>query len=221
MAIKIQLKRSTVASTAPLTTDLDVGEIAINTADSKLFHKNSSNAIVEIGLDPVVRTKISGIATGATANDTDANLKNRANHTGTQSADTLTDGTTNKAFLATERTKLTGIATSADVTSAATIGPAVFGATAKTSLVDADTMALTDSAASNALKKITWANVKAVIFTALGALIAAGTAKTTPVAADMIVIADSAASNATKKVALSDLTTYVGGAITTMDGGTF
>jgi hypothetical protein len=54
-------------------------------------------------------TKLSGIATGATANDTDANLKARANHTGTQSADTLTDGTTNKAFLATERTKLTAI----------------------------------------------------------------------------------------------------------------
>ena len=33
----------------------------------------------------------------------------RANHTGTQSADTLTDGTTNKAFLATERTKLAGL----------------------------------------------------------------------------------------------------------------
>lgn len=29
------------------------------------------------------RTKLTGIATGATANDTDANLKNRANHTGT------------------------------------------------------------------------------------------------------------------------------------------
>ena len=37
----------------------------------------------------------------------------RANHTGTQSADTLADGTTNKAFLATERTKLTGVATGA------------------------------------------------------------------------------------------------------------
>jgi hypothetical protein len=39
--------------------------------------------------------------------------KQRVNHTGTQSADTLTDGTTNKAFLATERTKLSGIATAA------------------------------------------------------------------------------------------------------------
>lgn len=58
-------------------------------------------------------TKLDGVATGATANDTDANLKARANHTGTQSADTLTDGATNKTFLATERTKLTGIATAA------------------------------------------------------------------------------------------------------------
>ena len=30
------------------------------------------------------RTKLAGVAPGATANDTDANLKNRANHTGTQ-----------------------------------------------------------------------------------------------------------------------------------------
>lgn len=39
----------------------------------------------------------------------------RANHTGTQSADTLTDGTINKAYLATERTKLAGIETGAEV----------------------------------------------------------------------------------------------------------
>jgi len=59
------------------------------------------------------KTKLSGIASGATANSSDATLLARANHTGTQSADTLTDGTTNKAFLATERTKLAGIATGA------------------------------------------------------------------------------------------------------------
>jgi hypothetical protein len=38
-------------------------------------------------------TKLAGIATGATANDTDANLKNRANHTGTQLAATISDFT--------------------------------------------------------------------------------------------------------------------------------
>lgn len=55
------------------------------------------------------RTKLTGVATGATANSSDATLLARANHTGTQSADTLTDGTTNKAFLATERTKLAAV----------------------------------------------------------------------------------------------------------------
>jgi hypothetical protein len=59
------------------------------------------------------RTKLAGVATGATANSTDAVLLARANHTGTESADVLTDGTTNKAFLATERTKLAGVAASA------------------------------------------------------------------------------------------------------------
>lgn len=36
-------------------------------------------------------TKLAGIAAGATVNDTDANLKNRANHTGTQTATTISD----------------------------------------------------------------------------------------------------------------------------------
>lgn len=36
------------------------------------------------------KTKLAGVATGATANDTDANLKDRANHTGTQAPSTIT-----------------------------------------------------------------------------------------------------------------------------------
>lgn len=40
------------------------------------------------------KTKLAGVATGATANDTDANLKNRANHTGTQTASTISDFST-------------------------------------------------------------------------------------------------------------------------------
>lgn len=58
------------------------------------------------------------VSTTATVNATDAALRDRATHTGTQSADTLTDGTTNKVFLATERTKLAGIATGATVNAA-------------------------------------------------------------------------------------------------------
>jgi hypothetical protein len=40
------------------------------------------------------QTKLAGIATGATANDTDANLKARTNHTGTQTASTISDFST-------------------------------------------------------------------------------------------------------------------------------
>lgn len=57
------------------------------------------------------------VGLGSVDNVSAANLRDRATHAGTQSADTLTDGTTNKAFLATERTKLTGIATGATANS--------------------------------------------------------------------------------------------------------
>ena len=39
---------------------------------------------------PADKTKLDGVATGATANSSDATLLNRANHTGTQSAGTIT-----------------------------------------------------------------------------------------------------------------------------------
>lgn len=42
----------------------------------------------------------------------------RANHTGTQSADSIVDGSTNKAYTGTEKTKLAGIATGATANSA-------------------------------------------------------------------------------------------------------
>jgi len=42
---------------------------------------------------------------------------------------------------------------------------AISGAVAKTTLVDADTIPLSDSAATNAIKKITWANIKSVLKT--------------------------------------------------------
>ncbi len=59
------------------------------------------------------KSKLAGIATGATANATDAQLRDRSTHTGTQSADTLTDGSSIKAFTSAERTKLTGVASGA------------------------------------------------------------------------------------------------------------
>jgi hypothetical protein len=51
MAQKVRLKRSAVASKVPLTTDLDLGELAVNTFDGKLYMKknNGTESVVEIG----------------------------------------------------------------------------------------------------------------------------------------------------------------------------
>lgn len=49
MAVVLKPKRSETASSAPTSSDLEVGEIAINTADEKLYIKDSSNNIKTIG----------------------------------------------------------------------------------------------------------------------------------------------------------------------------
>lgn len=82
-----------------------------------------------------------------------------------------------KVMTAAERTKLSGIETAADVTDADNVGSSIHGASAKTTPVDADTLPIIDSAASNVLKKVTWANIKATLktyFDTLYAPIAAG-----------------------------------------------
>lgn len=84
----------------------------------------------------------------------------------------------------------------------------IYNATAKTTLADADTVGITDSASSNILKKITWANFATAIGTKLGSLITALTAKTTPVDADEIVIGDSASSFASKKTSFTNLKAF-------------
>jgi microcystin-dependent protein len=76
----------------------------------------------------------------------------------------------------------------------------VGAAAAKTTPVDADTVLMLDSAASGALKLLSWANIKTAVGTALGALIAAATGKTTPVDADTFALSDSEASGASKKL---------------------
>jgi hypothetical protein len=86
------------------------------------------------------------ISTTATANDTDANLKNRANHTGTQSADTITDGTTNKAFTATEKTKLAGISGTNTGDQTSIVGITGTKAQFNTAVTDGDVV-FTDNAA--------------------------------------------------------------------------
>lgn len=85
----------------------------------------------------------------ATASTTD---RARSNHTGTQTASTVSDF--NAAALA-----------AAPAETATTVGTLVSGATSKATPVDADSVGLSDSAAAGVLKKLTWANIKATLKT--------------------------------------------------------
>ncbi|MDB4681321.1 hypothetical protein OAE88_00275 [bacterium] len=62
MATVIKLKRSETASSVPGTSDLQVGELAINTSDKKIYVKDSGNNIVEVANQ----------STGATVDDATA-----------------------------------------------------------------------------------------------------------------------------------------------------
>lgn len=46
---KILVKKSTTPGAVPVSGDLDVGELAVNTADGKLFTKHTDNSIKQIG----------------------------------------------------------------------------------------------------------------------------------------------------------------------------
>ena len=47
MATVIKLKKSETASSVPTTSNLVAGEVAVNTADQKIYVRDSSNNIVE------------------------------------------------------------------------------------------------------------------------------------------------------------------------------
>ena len=69
------------------------------------------------------------------------------------------------ALSASQVRSLINVEDGADVTDAGNVGSSIHGATAKTTPVDADTIPLIDSAASNVLKKVTWVNIKATLKT--------------------------------------------------------
>ena len=49
MANRLILKRSSVAAKVPLATDLEIGELAVNLADGKLYSKNSGGTVISVG----------------------------------------------------------------------------------------------------------------------------------------------------------------------------
>lgn len=64
------------------------------------------------------KDKLTNVEANATKNQTDAHLLSRANHTGTQPLDTITETDTQKIFTSDERAKLAGIASGATNTAA-------------------------------------------------------------------------------------------------------
>jgi len=49
MATKIILKKSSTIGSVPLSTDLEIGEVALNLADRKLYTKNNSGNVIQVG----------------------------------------------------------------------------------------------------------------------------------------------------------------------------
>ena len=46
---RVITKKSTVTGKVPVPADLEIGELAVNTADKKLYTKHSNNAVIQIG----------------------------------------------------------------------------------------------------------------------------------------------------------------------------
>lgn len=143
---------------------------------------SSAGLLEQTGADTFTKRALGvGASTSVpTRADADARYAGASHdHTGTyQPLATVLTNTT-AAFTTAQETKLSGIEAAADVTDAGNVGAAIDGATAKTTPVDADTVALIDSAAGNVLKKLSWANIKATAKTYFDTLYQAASATLT------------------------------------------
>lgn len=204
---------------------------------AKASNTNFDTAWVDAGIGDMTKAVYDMDNDGVVDDAEDSNMLNGQEASYYLSADNHIDGTLQKVFSAAEQTKLDGIETAADVTDAGNVGSSIHGATAKTTPVDADTMPLIDSAASNVLKKVTWANIKATLKTYFDTLYnlythpnhtgdvtstgdgaqvidkTAITGKTavTAVGADYMLISDTSDSGNLKKALASDLIGVGGG----------
>lgn len=64
MANKVITKKSTVAGKPPLASDLDIGELAVNTADAKLYTKHSDGTVKQLSAGPTGPTGPTGPING-------------------------------------------------------------------------------------------------------------------------------------------------------------
>jgi len=90
MASTIKIKRSSVVGKSPTTSDIAVGEIAINTRDSKMFSRDTTLGVFEIGAN-VSSSTIGTLKVGNSSpyifptTDSSANRILRTNGSGTLS----------------------------------------------------------------------------------------------------------------------------------------
>ena len=70
MASKILLKKSTTASAVPTTSDVDVGEVAVNTEDKRLFTQDNGGSVVELGTTPSSITTTGTVQFGSLSDGT-------------------------------------------------------------------------------------------------------------------------------------------------------
>ena len=116
----------------------------------KINFKNAANTFTSFftNANTAARTYTFADRDGTIADNTDiTSAKARANHTGTQTASTISDF--NAAALA-----------AAPAETVSTVGTLINGAAAKATPADADGIGITDSAASNVLNKFTFGNLK-------------------------------------------------------------
>lgn len=161
----------TLATTADLYTnaDADARIAAASVTDLTDVTNAGSGAIIT----STERSKLAGIETGATANQTDAYLLSRSNHTGTQTASTISDfdtevsnntsvvaNTAKNSYPSADATKLAGIEAGADVTDATNVKTALDGMTlTSASITTGDRILIQDASASYEHKYVVYDNL--------------------------------------------------------------
>ena len=104
----------------PVSAGLTLSSIE-NIANNTLLGNDSGSSAAPQALTSTEVRTVLNVADGSTANDTDANLKNRANHTGTQAASTISDFDTevaNNSAVAANTAKVSNATHTGDVTGA-------------------------------------------------------------------------------------------------------
>ncbi len=130
MATKIFLKKSVTGGVVPVGGDLDVGEIAFNTVDRKVYTKDGGSNIIRIDSAYIDASAPSNPTKGDIWYDTTLNLLKA--HNGSAFVDVQTDTTysiqdgelSEINFTSTRRDKLIAIEASADVTDATNVATA-------------------------------------------------------------------------------------------------